>query len=123
MFDKLKAMGAAASLLRDRDRLKAAGERLKRGAVDVRATGEAGGGAVRVTANGRLRIVAIDMTPALIAGMAADERTRRLAGSLIADAVNDALDKAQEQMQAQIAREAEDLGLGSLAADLGGFLS
>lgn len=90
MFDRLRAMGAVAGLLKDREKLRAAGQRIKDTTAAARATGEAGGGAVRVVASGRLRIVSMELTPALVAGMAADDRTRELAGSLIADAVNDA---------------------------------
>ena len=44
MFDKLKTMGAVASLLKDKDKLREIGTRLKQRAEEVRASGEAGGG-------------------------------------------------------------------------------
>lgn len=123
MFDKLKAMGAVAGLLKDRDKLRAAGERIKEATAAARATGEAGGGAVRVVASGRMRVVSIELAPALVAGMAADERTRELAGSLITDAVNDAMTRAQAIVQHEVSKEAQALGLGDLPADLGGLLT
>src|SRR5690349_16160820 len=80
MFDKLKAMGAVASLLKDKDKLREIGARIKQRAEETRAAGEGGGGAVRVTVNGQMRVLEVELTPALVAGMAADERTRQLAG-------------------------------------------
>lgn len=121
MFDKLKTMGAIAGLLKDKDRLRAAGERIKARAEEIRAEGEAGGGAVRVVASGKLKVLSIDVAPALVAGMAADDRTRGLAGSLIAEAVNAALAGAQRQIQEEIGREARGLGLDDLPGALGGL--
>lgn len=54
--------------------------------------------------------------------MSADEKTRDLATSLIKDAVNDAMVKAQEQVKELIAREAEELGLPGMSDQLGGLL-
>jgi DNA-binding protein YbaB len=123
MFDKLKAMGAVASLLKDKDKLRAAGDRIKDAAAATRATGEAGGGAVRVTVDGKMRIFDVDLQPALVAGMAADERTRSLAGSLIAEAANNAMAAAQTKMRVVIEKEARDLGLPDIPGELAEFLS
>ena len=122
MFDKLKALGAVASLMKDKDRLRESGERLKARAAEIRAEGRAGQGAVRVVASGHLRVVSIELAPALAAGIAADDRTRDLAGSLIGEAVNEALAAAQRLVQEELRREAESLGLGGLPGDLGGLL-
>lgn len=122
MFDKLKAMGSIAALLKDKDRLRAAAERVKEATARARATGQAGAGAVRVTASGHLRVLEIELAPALVAGMAADDATRRLAGSFIADAVNDALANAQALAQQELRKEARELGLDDLPLDLGGLL-
>ncbi len=121
MFDKLKTMGALAGLLKDKDRLRAAGERIRARAEEIRAEGEAGGGAVRAVASGRLMVVSIEVAPALAAGMAADQNTRQLAGSMIADAVNGALAGAQRQIQEEIRREARELGLDDLPGGLDGL--
>ncbi len=123
MFDKLKAMGQMAALLKDKDKIKEVAGRVKEHALDVRAIGESGAGAVRVTADGQMRVLKIEMQPALVAGMAADERTRELAGTLIADAVNDAIKAAQMSMKIVIQREAKELGLPDLPGELGSMLS
>jgi DNA-binding protein YbaB len=122
VFDKLKAFGAVASLMKDKDRLRESGERIKSKTASIRAEGQAGQGAVRVVASGHLRVVSIELAPALTAGIAADDRTRDLAGSLIGDAVNEALAAAQRMVQEELRREAEALGLGGLPGDLGGLL-
>jgi DNA-binding protein YbaB len=68
-------------------------------------------------------VLRVEMQPALVAGMAADERTRELAGSLIADAVNSAIKTAQEKMKLVMAEEARDMGLPDLPGDLSGLIS
>src|SRR4051812_40254634 len=106
MFDKLKTMGAVAALMKDKEKLKATGQRVKDKAESVRAIGEGGAGAVRVTVNGQMKVLQVELTPALVSGMAADDRTRELAGSLIAEAVNNASASAQMQMRTFLEREA-----------------
>ena len=123
MFDKIKAMGAMAALLKDKERLRESAQRIKLRAAEVRAEGEAGGGAVRATVDGTMKVLKVEMQPALVAGMAADEKTRELAGTLIADAVNAAGKTAQEAMKVIMAKEAKEMGLPDLPGDLGGLLS
>ena len=47
-----------------------------------------GSGAARATVNGAMRVLSVELSPALVLGMAAEDKTRNLAASLIADAVN-----------------------------------
>jgi len=111
VFDKLKAMGAVAALMKNQDKLKDAGERIRQRSEAIRVTGEAGGGAARAVVSGSLRVLSIELAPGLVNGMALDEKTRGLAGSLIADAVNDGLRQAQIKLKAAIDDEARELGL------------
>jgi DNA-binding protein YbaB len=122
MFDKLKTMGAVAALMKDKEKLKATGQRVKDKAESVRAIGEGGAGAVRVTVNGQMKVLQVELTPALVSGMAADDRTRELAGSLIAEAVNNASASAQMQMRTFLEREAKELGLPDIPGELSGLL-
>lgn len=122
MFDKLKAMGAMASLMKNQDQIKDAFARVREKSEQLRVVGEAGGGACRVIAAGNMKVISVELSPALVAGMAADERTRELASSLVADAVNDALRQAQQKLQDQVSAEAKALGLELPAGDLGGLL-
>ena len=123
MFENLKAMGAMAALLKDKDRLKSAGDRIKSAAAATRATGEGGAGAVRVTVDGKMHVLAVELQPALVSGMAADDRTRELAGNLIAEACNNAMAAAQVKMKVVLEKEAAALGLPGLGGDLAGLLS
>lgn len=122
MFDKLKMLGALASLSRNPDEVRAAAERVRARAAAARHTGEGGLGAARVTVNGRLELVEVELAPALVAGMAADEPTRARAGALIVEAANAALAKARADLQDSIAREARALGLPEPPAEFGELL-
>lgn len=122
MLDNLKAMQAIAGLMKNKDKLREAGERIKARTETLRVTGEAGGGACRATVTGRLELVDLTLDPALLAGMSVDEKTRALATNLIRDAVNDANRRAQEQVKQMIAREADALGLSGMADQLGGII-
>ena len=123
MFDKLKTMQALGSLMKNKEQLAEAGERIKGKVETMRIEGEAGGGACRAIVSGKMKLIDLTLDPALLAGMAIDEKTRELATTLIKDAINDATENAQKQVQQLIAREADDLGLGDLAPQLTGLLS
>ncbi len=114
MFDKFKAMGAVAGLLKNQDKLKESFAKVQDQMSRTSVTGQAGGGAVRVTASGQMKILAVELSPALVAGMAGDDKTRTLAGSLIAEATNEALKQAQEKLKDAIDRESRALGLPEL---------
>jgi len=123
MFDKLKAVQAIGSLMKNKEQLAEAGERVKAQMESLRVEGEAGSGACRAVVNGKMKLLDLTLEPALLAGMAVDEKTRELATALIKDAINDATKKAQERVQIIIAKEADALGLGDLAPQLSGFLN
>lgn len=123
MFDKLKTMQALGSLMKNKEQLAEAGERIKAKIETLRVDGEAGGGACRAIVNGKMKLLDLTLDPALLAGMAVDEKTRDLATSLIKEAINDATEKAQFQVQQMISSEAEELGLGDIGSQIGGFLS
>ncbi len=123
MLDKLKAMQALGSLMKNKEQLAEAGERIKAKMDAMRVEGEAGGGACRAIVNGKMKLLDLTLDPALLSGMAVDEKTRELATSLIKDAINHATENAQRQVQAMIAKEADEMGLGDLAPQLGGLLS
>lgn len=122
MLDNLKAMQAVAGLMKNKDKLVEAGDRIKAKTDAMRVTGEAGGGACRATVSGRMELIDLTLDPALLAGMSVDEKTRSLATALIKDAVNDAMSKAQEKVKDMIAKEAEALGLPGMSDQLSGLL-
>ena len=115
MFDQFKAMGAVAGLLQDKERLREIAEAFKAKLERIRVEGEAGGGAVRVSVSGQMRVVDVHLEPSLIAGLAADEGAgREMVQALIEEATNDALAKAQTLVQQEAQRQAEELGLPSI---------
>jgi len=112
VFDALKAAGAIAGLMKNKEGLKAAGERIKTRLGELRAAGGSGGGAVRATVSGDMRVISVALDPPVCAGLAAgDEKSREMIQSLIAEAVNNAMDIAKVMAQREIAKEAEALGL------------
>lgn len=123
MFDKLKAVQAIGSLMKNKEQLAQAGDRIKSKVDAMRIEGSAGGGACRAVVNGKMKLLDLTLDPALLSGMAIDEKTRDLATSLIKDAINDATHRAQQQVQELISKEAEELGLGDLGAQIGGFMN
>ena len=121
MFDKFKAMGALAGLMNNSDALREAAEKIKEEAKALRVTGEAGGGAVTVDVSGTMRVVSVHVEPALAMGFG-DEANRAYAQQLIAEATNDGLERAQNEMREIIQRHARELGLPDIPADLGNLL-
>lgn len=121
MFDRLKSMTALAGLMQNRGKVQEAADRVKRELAGVRVGGEAGGGAVRVVVAGDMTVIDVWLSPALAAGMAASEPSRDYAQTLIRDAVNAAQMKSREKMREILKREAEAMGLGDLAGEMGGL--
>ncbi|MEM1167491.1 MAG: YbaB/EbfC family nucleoid-associated protein [Planctomycetota bacterium] len=121
MFDQFKAMGAIAGLMRDKERLAELAEEFKGRLDGMSVTGAAGGGAVRVTVSGKLRVTEVQIDPAMATGLAHD----RVAGeALITEATNDALERAQRMVAEQARLFAEEHGLGDLPGmdRIGGLL-
>lgn len=123
MFEQMKAMGAIAGLLKNKDKLAEAAARVKRTLDDRPAMGEAGGGAVRVTVGSELKVTRVEITPAVVAGMTSGAAALQQIEELIADATNDALKRAQERIKEAIDREAKELGIEGLGDQIGGLLS
>lgn len=122
MFDQMKQMGAIAGLLKNKEKLAEAGARVKRTLDERPVTGEAGGGAVRVTVGGEMRVQRVEIAPAVAAGIGAGDEARRQIEGLIAEATNDAMRLAQLRLKEAIDREAQELGLDGLGDQLGGLL-
>jgi DNA-binding protein YbaB len=111
MFDNVRMLTSLAGLMKNKDGLKQAGERIKAKMEATRVTGVAGGGAARAVATGSMKILEVELSPALVMGMAGDPKTHQLAGTLIAEAVNMAIREAQGKLQQAVSEEAKALGL------------
>ncbi len=125
MLDNLKSMASVAGLLKDLPKLKERMTALKERLSQQTVTGETGGGAVRVTATGLLRVVSIEVDPAMLAGLvdSTDPQDKAMAEGLIAGAVNMALQKARELAEKEAAAAAGELGLPLPPGILGGLMS
>ena len=111
MFEQMKAMGAIAGLLRDKERLAEINESFQDALERVRVVGEGGGGAVRVVMSGKLSVESVEFDPAFATGMGSDDSSRMLGQELVKEAVNDAAMKARVVLQKEMSRLAEEHGL------------
>lgn len=124
MFDNLRGMKEMAGLLKDLPRMKARMEEVKRELESVRVDGETGGGAVRCTASGDMKIVSVDVDPALLAALVGppESADREMANELIVGAINAALTRAREAAASHMQAAADDLGLPIPPGGLDGLL-
>lgn len=106
-----KTMGAIASLLKDKDKLVAAGERVKAKLEALRVEGSSGGGAVRVVVTGTQTVVGVSVDPSVGSGFGGGADAQEMAEKLVADATNDGLKRAREEAQRIIEAEMKELGL------------
>lgn len=114
MFDQIKAMGALAGLMKNKDKIQ---ESIKafQGSLEVmRAVGTSGSGAVRATVTGKMKVVEITLDPTLVSGMGRDIDSRRMGEQLIVEALNDALQTVQVMVRDEANRQAKGLGLPEL---------
>ncbi len=125
MLDNLKSMANVAGLLKDLPKIKQRVAALKDKLGRQTVTGETGGGAVRVTATGLLRVVSIEVDQAMLAGLvdSNDPQDKAMAEGLIAGAVNTALQNARELAEKEAAAVAGELGLPFPTGGLGGLVS
>lgn len=124
MFDGLKGLTQIASLMRDAPRLKARFEEARERLRDLRVSAETGGGAVRATVAGDLRVTRVEIDPAMLGALIdpAAAEDRLIAEELIAGAVNAALGKARSAAESELQSAAGDLGFPLPPGGLGGLL-
>ncbi len=97
------------NLMRHAQKMKAELERIQGEAASKRMEGTAGGGMVTVTVDGRGEVVAVRIDPEVAA--AGD---REMLQDLVVAATNEALRKARELMNAEMAKVAGGMGLPGL---------
>lgn len=115
MFDSIKAMSAMASLMKNKEAVGEAFQRVMREletrTVTVEGAKQADGSpGIVVVASGKLEIVSVTLAPALLAA-SQDDAGRAKLQQLIAGASNAALKRAKELLMGEVAREAKALGL------------
>ena len=81
--------------------------------AEHRISAETGGGAVRVTVSGAMRVVSIEVDSAMLGTLVdvENEEDRMLAQELITGAVNAALEKAQQHVSEEMGKRAQEMGL------------
>ncbi len=114
MLDQFKMMGQLAGLLKDKERLQRVSDEFRRTLELSKVTGEAGGGAVRVTMTGNGVVIGVELDPHMVSGMGADDQSRTMAESLISEATNDALRQVQALLKKEASAAAEELGLSEI---------
>ncbi|MDY7107759.1 MAG: YbaB/EbfC family nucleoid-associated protein [Planctomycetota bacterium] len=124
MFEGLKGLGSLAGLMKDLPRLKEKMEEVKQRLGQITVEGETGGGAVRATVNGQLRLLSVHVDQALLSGLvdASDPEDQVLAEDLIVGAVNAAMEKAREAAAEEMRTAADEFGLPLPPGGLEGLL-
>lgn len=114
MFDKFRDM---ASLMKNAAAMRERAEQLKAELEKRTVEGESGGGAVRVTMNGKGRVVRVELDRPLLTGIAGDDKT--VVEELIASAVNAAADKVQELLAEEVRKLTGGMDLPDMSGLLG----
>ena len=108
-FDITGMMGKVKEL---QDKMQQAQQELQH----ITASGEAGGGLVRATANGHRKLLKLEIDESLLT-----PQDREMASDLIVAAVNKAMESAAEQARAEIQRKTSGLMPNVPGLDLSGF--
>lgn len=121
MFDQLKNLKQMAGMLGNMGDLRERFEQMQRELAQQTVDAQAGGGAVRVTVNGRMEVVALHIDPAMVAALAGtgSEADREQVQALILTAVNDAMARAQDMMKQAFAEQAGGMNLPGMDGLLG----
>ena len=106
MFGMFKDMGQLAGLMKQLPRIKEEMERRQKRVGQLGAEGDAGGGMVHVRVNGKMEMLACK-----ISEDAMKTGDRELLEDLITSAVNQALQKIRQLINAETTKMAGDLGL------------
>ncbi|HRQ75488.1 MAG TPA: YbaB/EbfC family nucleoid-associated protein [Phycisphaerales bacterium] len=118
-------MASLAGLMKDLPKIKARLAEVKDRLGEVKVSAETGGGAVKATANGLMRVVSLEINPALMATLvdASNEDDRAMAQDLVVGAVNAALARARERAEQEMSEAASELGLPIPPGGLGGMMT
>lgn len=122
MFDNLKNM---ASMIGQAKHLRERLGQIKEELGKVVAEGEAGAGAVRVRVNGRFEVLGVKLDQAMLATLAAPAEggpsadDLRMIEDLIAAAMNQALSRARDKVQAKLSEVAGGMNLPGLEDVMG----
>lgn len=125
MFDQFKNLGQIAGMFKNAGRIREQLQEAQAHLKTLRASAETGGGAVKATVTGAMRLVALEIDPAMLAALveSTSNEDRHMAEDLIVGAVNAAMEKAQRLAADEMARRAREMGLPiDPGSDLTGLL-
>lgn len=124
MLENLKNVAGLAGLMKDLPRIREKMEEVRDRLGTIEVEAETGGGAVRAKANGQMRLTGLQVDPALMKGLvdAGDPDDRAMAEDLIIGAVNNAMEKAREAAEQEMAGAMQEMGLPMPPGGLGGML-
>jgi DNA-binding protein YbaB len=112
VFDKLKQASHMAGMLKDIPKLKAKLDEVRERLATTKVEGSAGGGAVRAVAFCDIRIESVTLDPAVFRGIAnGSEADQAYANRMVAEAVNDALNRARVRVAEELGNAAKDAGV------------
>jgi len=118
MFDNFRNIG---SLMKMAGQAREKAQQMQSELEQVRVTGEAGGGAVRVTCNGKGKAQRVEIDPNMLGGLTADnDDDKVMVEELIAAAMNDAMDKVQQAVMEKTREMTGDMNIPGLEQLLGG---
>ena len=121
MFDQMKNLKNLAGLLGNAGELREKFEKLQAEMAEKRIEADAGAGAVRVTVNGKLELVHLEIDRAMLTAIAGEgsDADKEMVEELILSATNAALQKAQQVVRDEFARAAGGLNLPGMGGLLG----
>lgn len=111
MFDNLKSLAGLPGMLGRVREMQAKMQEVQGKLGEMRAEGEAGGGMVTATCNGKLEVVRLKIDPARLNLGTASAADLELLEDLIVAAVAAAQQKAAATAREEMAKAAEDIGL------------
>ncbi len=100
-------------MLKNPQAIQAKAEELRRKTAAIRATGQAGGGLVKITLTGEMELVECSISPEIL-----EPSEASMLGDLVRAAHNDAAAKVQETLRQSLA---EDMGALGLPVGFGGL--
>jgi DNA-binding protein YbaB len=123
MLDNMKMLGALGGLLKNRDKLQGAGQRVKDRLAGTRVIGKSPDGQATAHCLASMQVEKLELSPQLAQALGGDEASRLRAQQAICLAVNDGLKQAQAKVQEVIDGEMKGLGLEGGLPDVAGLRS
>jgi len=116
MFDQLKGLKQVMSMLGNPEELKEKAQQMQQELASMQVTGDAGAGAVRVTVNGQMEAIRVEMDRAMIITLAGEgqDADQAMIEELVLAATNDALAKAREMAKEEMSKLTGGMSLPGL---------